>query len=63
MLGQLPRWRAAREIIDWDNPGRSLLDDPRYQKKPLSEKTMKRMLEDWRNSAVHWRRYIFSFWG
>ncbi len=43
MLGQLPKWRAAREIIDWDNPGRSLLDDPRYLKKPLSEKTMKRI--------------------
>lgn len=43
MLGQLPKWRAAREIIDWTNPGRSLLDDPRYQKRPLSEKTLKRI--------------------
>ena len=37
-----PSWRGAREIIDWSNPGRSLLDDPKYQKKPLSEKTRHR---------------------
>ena len=37
------RWRAAREIIDWDNQGRSLLDDPKYQRKPLSEKTRRRI--------------------
>ena len=40
--GRLP-WRGAREIIDWSNPGRSLLDDPRYQKKRLSEKTRRRI--------------------
>ena len=40
--GRLP-WRGAREIIDWSNPGRSLLDDPKYQKKPLSEKTRRRI--------------------
>ncbi len=33
------RWRAAREVIDWADTGRSLLDDPKYQRKPLSEKT------------------------
>ena len=22
-------WRAAREIIDWDNPGKSILDHPK----------------------------------
>ena len=43
MFEHLPEWRAAREIINWDNPGRSLLDDPRYLKKPLSEKTLKRI--------------------
>jgi len=43
MLGQRPKWRAAREIIDWQNPGRSLLDDPRYLKRPLSSKTLKRI--------------------
>ena len=36
-------WRGAREIIDWSNPGRSLLDDPKYLKKPLSEKTRYRI--------------------
>ena len=36
-------WRGAREIIDWANPGRSLLDDPKYLKKPLSEKTRRRI--------------------
>ena len=40
--GRLP-WRGAREIIDWSNPGRSLLDDPKYQKNPLSEKTRRRI--------------------
>ena len=32
-------WRAAREIIDWSNSGRSLLDDPKYRKKSLCENT------------------------
>ena len=41
--GRLP-WRGAREIIDWSNPGRSLLDDPKYRKKPLSEKTRRRIV-------------------
>ena len=36
-------WRAAREIIDWDNTGRSLLDDPKYLKKPLAIKTRRRI--------------------
>ena len=40
--GRLP-WRGAREIIDWSNPGRSLLDDPKYRKKPLAEKTRQRI--------------------
>ena len=40
--GRLP-WRGAREIIDWSNAGRSLLDDPKYSKKPLSEKTRLRI--------------------
>ena len=43
MYGQLPKWRGAREIIDWSNPGRSLIDDPKYQRKPLSEKTRRRI--------------------
>jgi DNA (cytosine-5)-methyltransferase 1 len=40
---KLEKWRAAREIIEWNNPGRSLLDDPRYKKRPLSEKTRLRI--------------------
>ena len=40
--GRLP-WRGAKEIIDWSNQGRSLLDDPKYLKKPLSEKTRQRI--------------------
>jgi DNA (cytosine-5)-methyltransferase 1 len=39
----LPRWRAAREIIDWSNHGRSLLDDPKYIKRPLSINTRRRI--------------------
>ncbi|MYC32466.1 MAG: hypothetical protein F4X64_04745 [Chloroflexi bacterium] len=42
MPGRRP-WRGAREIIDWDNPGRSILDDPKYVNKPLSEKTRRRI--------------------
>lgn len=41
--GRRERWRAAREIIDWSAPGRSLLDDPKYRKRPLSEKTRRRI--------------------
>ena len=40
--GRLP-WRGAREIIDWTNSGRSILDDPKYQRKPLSVKTRRRI--------------------
>ena len=42
MPGRQP-WRAAREIIDWDNPGKSILDHPKYARKPLSEKTLRRI--------------------
>ena len=43
MMDDLPRWRGAREVIDWSNPGRSLLDDPKYKKRPLSVKTRLRI--------------------
>ena len=43
MLGTLPKWRGAEEIIDWRDPGRSLLDDPKYRKRPLSIKTKHRI--------------------
>lgn len=43
MFPQRRRWRGAREIINWDNQGRSLLDDPKYIRKPLSPKTRARI--------------------
>ena len=43
LLGLLPRWRGAKEIIDWSDPGRSLIDDPKYKKRPLSVNTRKRI--------------------
>ena len=43
MLGHRQKWRAAREIIDWQDAGRSLFDDPKYKKKPLSDKTISRI--------------------
>lgn len=39
MFGTMPRWRAAAEVIDWTDPGPSLLD----RKKPLSVKTRLRI--------------------
>lgn len=39
MFGDRPCWRAAREVIDWTQPGRSILD----RKRPLSEKTRRRI--------------------
>ena len=43
LLGNRLPWRGAREVIDWDDCGRSLLDHPKYRKKPLSEKTRRRI--------------------
>ena len=37
------RWRGAKEVIDWAYLGRSLLDDPKYKKRPLSIKTRQRI--------------------
>lgn len=39
LLGERERWRAAREIIDWDRPGRSIFTRPR----PLVPKTLARI--------------------
>lgn len=39
MFGGRPRWRAAREVIDWGNPGGSLLT----RKRPLTLKTRLRI--------------------
>ena len=43
MMGTLPKWRSASDIIDWTKQGRSLLDHPKYQKRPLSVKTRRRI--------------------
>jgi len=46
MFGPAPvlkPWRAAREVIDWQDAGRSLLDDPKYKVRPLSIKTRMRI--------------------
>ena len=40
--GRLP-WRAAREVLDLQNKGKSLLTDPKYKKQPLAEKTRARI--------------------
>lgn len=39
MFGQLPSWRAAREIIDWSIPGASIFE----RKRPLAPATMDRI--------------------
>ncbi len=38
--GKTNRWIAAREIIDWDVPGKSIFE----RKKPLSDNTMRRIM-------------------
>ena len=43
LFGNLPKWRGAKEIIDWSNNGRSLLDDPKYKRNPLSINTRRRI--------------------
>ena len=40
LLGSRQRWRAAREIIDWTIPGKSIF----ARKKPLSANTMRRII-------------------
>ena len=58
LFGKLPRWRGAREIIDWNDPGRSLLDDPKYQARPLALNTRRRIAKGiaryTRNLAGHY---------
>ncbi len=39
LFGQSPKWRAAREIIDWSLPGESIFN----RKRPLSPNTMARI--------------------
>lgn len=40
LFGKRKKWRAAREIIDWDIPGKSIF----ARKKPLAPTTMERIL-------------------
>jgi len=40
LLGTRPRWRGAREIIDWSMTGKSIFN----RKKPLSPNTLRRIL-------------------
>lgn len=39
MFGNYPRWRSAREIIDWSIKGESIFN----RKKPLAENTLRRL--------------------
>lgn len=39
LVQMLPKWRAAREIIDWTMPGESIFT----RKRPLSDNTLKRI--------------------
>ena len=43
LMGSRIKWKGAQEIIDWSDTGKSLLDDPKYKKKQLSEKTRRRI--------------------
>jgi len=40
-LAKTKKWRPAREIIDWDNKGKSIFG----RKKPLKENTMRRIMK------------------
>ena len=40
MFGPMPKWRPARDIIDWDNKGKSIFK----REKPLRPNTMRRIL-------------------
>ena len=40
MFGRRPRWRSAREIIDWNIKGESIFS----RKRPLAENTMRRIM-------------------
>ncbi|MEK7757289.1 MAG: DNA cytosine methyltransferase, partial [Planctomycetota bacterium] len=41
LFGQLPKWKAAREIVDWSLAGQSIFN----RKKPLSPNTMRRIMK------------------
>ena len=43
MFGELPKWKPAREIIDWNIKGDSIFTRASRGKKPLSPNTLKRI--------------------
>lgn len=53
-------WRAARDIIRWDRPGRSLLDDPKYKKTPLSPLTRARLARGFELFAGEWAPFFID---
>ncbi len=55
-------WRGAREIIDWEQPDRSLLDDPKYRRKPLAKKTLHRIAKGLEKWGAQWLTSISGCW-
>ena len=43
MFPERRKWRGADQIIDWEIEGNSLLDHPKYQRKPLCINTLRRV--------------------
>ena len=43
MFPERRQWRGAKLIIDWDLDGKSLLDHPKYKRKPLCINTLRRV--------------------
>lgn len=48
LFGDLPRWRSARDIIEWDRPGTSIFS----RKKPLAPNTMARIWDGLRRFGI-----------
>lgn len=48
LFGKLPRWRSARDIIEWDIPGKSIF----ARKKPLAQNTLGRIMAGLRQFGI-----------
>ncbi len=48
LFGEVPRWRNARDIIEWDRPGTSIF----ARKKPLAPNTMARIMDGLRRFGI-----------
>lgn len=48
LFGEVPRWRNARDIIEWDRPGKSIF----ARKKPLAPNTMARIMDGLRRFGI-----------